>query len=173
MDTISRENNSMLPVAGVIVGVLALLVGAYAAIKVSSLNKTVVTHEEKIGKIDGLEAQVGSAASSADKAARDINSLNRSTQEAFNTVAASLGNIQASITKMEESQKRPVAAAAPKGASSGPVVAGPDEYVIKSGDNFSKIARTHGVSLGDLQAVNPGINSSDLKIGQKIKLPKK
>jgi len=174
MDTISRENNSMLPVAGVIVGVLALLIGAYAAIKVSSLNKTVVNHEEKIGKIEGLEAQVGSAASSADKAARDINSLNRSTQEAFNTVAASLGNIQASITKMEESQKRPAAAAAaPKGASAGPVVAGPDEYVIKSGDNFSKIARAHGVSLGDLQAVNPGINSSDLKIGQKIKLPKK
>jgi LysM repeat protein len=174
MDTISRENNSMLPVAGVIVGVLALLVGAYAAIKVSSLNKTVVTHEEKIGKIDGLESQVGSASSSADKAARDINSLNRSTQEAFNTVAASLGNIQASITKLEESQKRPApAAAAAKAASQGPVVAGPDEYVIKSGDNFSKIARSEGVSVADLQAVNPGVSSSTLKIGQKIKLPKK
>jgi LysM repeat protein len=173
MDTISRENNSMLPVAGVIVGVLALLVGAYAAIKVSSLNKTVVTHEEKIGKIDGLEAQVGSAASSADKAARDINSLNRSTQEAFNTVAASLGNIQASITKIEESQKKPAPAAAKSSASQGPVVAGPDEYVVKSGDTFSKIARAQGVSVADLQSVNAGVNSSSLKIGQKIKLPKK
>ena len=101
MDTISRENNSMLPVAGVIVGVLALLVGGYAAIKASSLQKTVVTHEEKIAKIDTIESQAGSASASADKAARDIVSLNRSTQEAFNTVASSLGNIQASITKME------------------------------------------------------------------------
>ena len=116
----------MLPVAGVIVGVLALLVGGYAAIKASSLQKTVVTHEEKIGKIDSIESQVTSAASSADKAARDINSLNRSTQEAFNTVAASLGNIQASITKMEESQKRPAAAAAAKSATREPAVAGPD-----------------------------------------------
>ena len=174
MDTISRENNSMLPVAGVIVGVLALLVGGYAAIKASSLQKTVVTHEEKIGKIDSIESQVTSASSSADKAARDINSLNRSTQEAFNTVAASLGNIQASITKMEESQKRPAATpAAAKGATREPAVAGPDEYVIKSGDNFSKIARTHGVSLADLQAVNPGVSSTELKVGQKIKLPKK
>jgi LysM repeat protein len=174
MDTISRENNSMLPVAGVIVAVLALLVGAYAAIKASSLQKTVVTHEEKIGKIDGMESQVGSAAASAEKAARDINSLNRSTQEAFNTVAASLGNIQASITKMEEAQKKPApAAAAAKAGSSGPVVAGPGEYVIKSGDTLAKIARTHGFSLADVQAVNPGIDSSKLGVGQKIKLPKK
>ncbi|HTO03404.1 MAG TPA: LysM domain-containing protein [Opitutus sp.] len=174
MDTISRENNSMLPVAGVIVGVLALLVGGYAAIKASSLQKTVVTHEEKIGKIDSIESQVTSAASSADKAARDVNSLNRSTQEAFNTVAASLGNIQASITKMEESQKRPAAtAAAAKTATREPAVAGPDEYVIKSGDTFAKIARTQGFSLSDLQSVNPSVDSSKLKIGQKIKLPKK
>ena len=174
MDTISRENNSMLPVAGVIVGVLALLVGGYAAIKVSSLNKTVVTHEEKIAKIDGLESQVGSASASADKAARDITSLNRSTQEAFNTVAASLGNIQASITKMEEAQKKPAAAAAgAKGAAHEPAVAGPGEYVIKSGDTLAKVARAQGVSLADLQSVNPGVDSSKLKPGQKIKLPKK
>ena len=34
MDTISRENNSILPVAGVVLGVLSLLIGGYAAIKV-------------------------------------------------------------------------------------------------------------------------------------------
>jgi LysM repeat protein len=173
MDTISRENNSMLPVAGVIVGVLALLVGGYAAIKASSLQKTVVTHEEKIGKIDGLESQVGSASAASDKTARDITSLNRSTQEAFNTVAASLGNIQASITKLEESQKRPAAAAAKSSTSSEPVVAGPDEYVVKGGDSGMKIARAQGVSLPDLMAVNQGVNWNSLKVGQKIKLPKK
>lgn len=172
MDTISRENNSMLPVAGVIVGVLALLVGGYAAIKASSLQKTVVTHEEKIAKIDTIESQAGSASASADKAARDIVSLNRSTQEAFNTVASSLGNIQASITKIEESQKKPAAAAAGK-ASNEPAVAGPGEYVIKAGDTFAKISRAQGVSLGDLQSVNSGVDSSKLKVGQKIKLPKK
>jgi LysM repeat protein len=173
MDTISRENNSMLPVAAVIVGVLALLVGGYAAIKASSLQKTVVNHEEKIGKIEGIESQVGTAAASADKAARDINSLNRSTQEAFNTVAASLGNIQASITKIEESQKKPVAAAKSSAATKEPAVAAPDEYVIKGGDTLAKIARAQGYSLADLQAVNPGIDSSKLKVGQKIKVPKK
>lgn len=171
MDTISRENNSMLPVAGVVVGVLALLVGGYAAIKASSLQKTVVQHEEKIGRIDGIESQVSSASAAADKAARDIGSLNRSTQDAFNTVAASLGTIQASITKIEESQKKPAAAAGK--ASHAPAVAGPDEYVVKGGDTGAKIARAQNVSLADLMAVNQGVNWNGLKVGQKIKLPKK
>lgn len=162
----------MLPVAGVVVGVLSLLVGGYAAIKASSLNKIVVAHEEKIQKIDGIESQVNSAAASADKAARDITALNRSTQEAFNTVAASLGTIQASITKIEEASKKPAASAA-KGGSHEPAVAGPGEYVIKSGDTLAKIARAQGFSLADLQSVNPGVDSSKLKVGQKIKLPKK
>jgi LysM repeat protein len=172
MDTISRENNSMLPVAGVVVGVLSLLVGGYAAIKTSSLQKTVSAHEEKIQKIDGIESQVSSAAASSEKAARDITALNRSTQDAFNTVAASLGTIQASITKLEEAAKKPVAAAA-KGGSHEPAVAGPGEYVIKSGDTLAKIARAQGFSLADVQSVNPGVDSSKLKVGQKIKLPKK
>jgi hypothetical protein len=32
MDTISRENNSMLPMGGVIIGAVALIIGGYAAI---------------------------------------------------------------------------------------------------------------------------------------------
>ena len=36
-----------------------------------------------------------------------------------------------------------------------------------------KIANANGVSLGDLQAVNPGVNWNGLKPGQKLKLPKK
>lgn len=170
MDTISRENNSILPVAGVVLGVLSLLIGGYAAIKASSLQKTVVGHEEKIAKIDGIESQVGSAAAAADKAARDITSLNRSTQDAFNTVAGSLGTIQASLTKLEESQKSRAVA---KGGSKEPVVAGPGEYVIKGGDTGAKISRAQGVSLADLMAVNPSTDWSKLKVGQKVKLPAK
>src|SRR5512146_1253079 len=119
MDTISRENNSILPVAGVVLGVLSLLIGGYAAIKASSLQKTVVGHEEKIAKIDGIEAQTSSASATAEKAARDITALKRQTQDAFNTVAGSLGTIQASLTKLEEAQKSRAVA---KGSSKEPVV---------------------------------------------------
>ncbi|MCR6654824.1 MAG: LysM peptidoglycan-binding domain-containing protein [Opitutus sp.] len=173
MDTISRENNSMLPIAAVIAGVLALLVGAYGAIKASSLQKIVAAQEEKIARVDAVESQVSSMQASVDKSARDISSLNRSTQDAFNTVAASLGNIQASITKLEEAAKRAPAPAAAAKKSGEPVVAGPGEYVIKAGDTGAKIARAQGFPLSDLQAVNPGIDWTKLHVGQKIKLPAK
>ncbi|HYP16486.1 MAG TPA: LysM domain-containing protein, partial [Opitutus sp.] len=82
------------------------------------------------------------------------------------------GNIHASITKLEEAQKRPAAAVAKAGAKE-PAVAGPGEYVVKGGDTGAKIARAEGVALGDLVAVNPGVDWTKLKPGQKVKLPKK
>jgi LysM repeat protein len=169
MDTISRENNSMLPVAGVIVGVLALLVGGFGAIKASGLQKTVTAHQEKVDKVDGLESQLGSVAATAEQSKKDISSLSRTTQEAFNTVAADLGNLHASITKIEEAAKKP--------AGHGPhaeVVAGPGEYIIKAGDTFAKVGRAHGGFTGmEVASVNPGADPTHLKVGQKIKLPQK
>jgi LysM repeat protein len=169
MDTISRENNSMLPVGGIIVGVIALLLGGYSAIKLSSVGKTLAAHEEKLGKVDALESQVSSTAATADKASRDLSALTRSTQDAINQIGTMLGDINAKITKIEESAKAPARSA--KGGA--PAVAGPDEYIIKSGDTGAKIAREKGFALGDLQTVNPGVNWSRLAVGQKIKLPKK
>ena len=49
----------------------------------------------------------------------------------------------------------------------------PDEHIVAGGDTGAKIARAKGVSLADLQAVNPGVDWAKLKVGQKIKLPKK
>lgn len=172
MDTISRENNSMLPVGGIIVGVIGLLLGGYSAIKLSSVNRTLAAHEEKMARFDTLESQVSTASASSEKAARDLSALTRSTQDAFNQVGAELGNLRGSITKIEESAKAaPVKSTAKAGGA--PAVAGPDEYIVKSGDTGSKIARSQGIAWADLQAVNPGVNWNGLAIGQKLKLPKK
>ena len=168
MDTISRENNSMLPIGGIIVGVIGLLLGGYAAISLSKVNKTLADHQVKIDKVDTIEATAGTASATADKAKTDIAALQRSTQTAFDTVGPALASLREDITKIQESMKRP--AAAKKGE---PVVAGPGEYVIKAGDTFAKIARAQGCSPADIASVNPGVDSSKLKIGQKIKLPKK
>jgi LysM repeat protein len=172
MDTISRDNNtSYLPVAGVIVGLVALVLSAVALVKVSSANKTLAAHEDKVSKIDNIESTANTAAGTADKAAKNVDSLAQQTQKAVNDLGNMILEANGKITKLEESQKRPAAAAA--GKSSGPVVAGPGEYVIKGGDTLAKVARAQGVSLADLSAVNPGVDSSKLKVGQKIKLPKK
>ena len=173
MDTISRENNSSLPIGGIIVGVVALLLGGYAAISLSKVNKTLAAHEEKIAKIDGIESQVGTTAASTEKATKDLAALTRSTQDAFNQVGGELANQRAALTKLEEAAKKPVVAAPGKKGGGEPAVAGPGEYVVKGGDTGTKIAKAQGVSHADLLAVNPGVNWNKLKVGDKLKLPKK
>ena len=43
-------------------------------------------------------------------------------------------------------------------------------YIVKAGDNFSTIAKRHGLKVSDIMAANPGVDSSRLKIGQKLRL---
>ncbi len=170
MDTISRENNSMLPVGGIIVGVIGLLLGGIALVQISKTNKILTDHQAKIDKIDAIEQTANTASANADKANAFTKQVYDQTQTAFTNVGNLIGEVKASVTKIEDAMKKPVATA--KGGG-GPVVAGPGEYVIKAQDSFAKIARAQGVSIADIQAVNPGVESKNLKVGQKIKLPKK
>ncbi|MEI7766698.1 MAG: LysM peptidoglycan-binding domain-containing protein [Phycisphaerae bacterium] len=48
---------------------------------------------------------------------------------------------------------------------------GSGEYTIVKGDTFSTIAKAKGLTIKAIQTANPGVDSSKLKIGQKIKLP--
>lgn len=43
-------------------------------------------------------------------------------------------------------------------------------YTVKEYDNFSTIAKRFGIKVSDIIAANPGVDSSRLKIGQKIRL---
>jgi LysM repeat protein len=171
MDTISRENNSLLPMGGVIIGVVALIVGGVAAFKLSAVNRELAAQAEKVAKIDDIASQVASAAAASDKAAHDIQSLQGSTQAAVNQLGTELATIDEKIKHMEEAH---VAHAAKGGKGGGePAVAGPGEYIVKAGDSGAKIARANGCSLADLTSVNPGISWTHLKVGEKLKLPEK
>lgn len=175
MDTISREGNtnSIVPILGVIVGVLGLVLAGVALAKVSSVNKALAAQGEQLAKVDTIEGEVRNAVATAEKANNYSTNLAKQTQEGFNAVSLELGNIRGEVTKLGESAKAPAKAGATASKSNEPVVAGPNEYVVKSGDTGVKIARAAGVTLPDLQAVNPGVNWNTLHVGQKIKLPKK
>jgi LysM repeat protein len=45
------------------------------------------------------------------------------------------------------------------------------EYVVVKGDSFSSIALKTGVSLKAIEQANPGVDSTKLQIGQKLKIP--
>ncbi len=168
MDTISRESNSSyLPIAGVLVGVLALIIAAAALFKANSVGKKV---PDQLGeRLSSVESSASAAASSADTAKANIQKLQSSVQGAFDQIGPEIANIKTSITNLENAAK--ARAAAPKaGAKAGePVVAGPGEYVVKPGDTGMKISKATGVSLADLEAANPGIDWKRLRVGQKIK----
>ena len=54
-----------------------------------------------------------------------------------------------------------------------PVVTEPTgtEYVVVKGDTLGKIAKAHGVTVKALEAANPGVVPTKLKVGQKLTLP--
>jgi len=51
-----------------------------------------------------------------------------------------------------------------------PAAAG-SEYVVAKGDSLAKIAKKSGVTLKALQAANPGVVPTKLKVGQKLTIP--
>jgi len=143
MDTISRENNSPLPLAGVVIGALALIIGGYAAINVIKLKGVVADQADKVAKIDDIASQVQTAQAASDKAARDISSLASQTQTAVTQIANDLAAIHEQVKHLEETH----VAKAGKGVKGEPAVAGPGEYIVKAGDTGSKIARAKSSSF--------------------------
>ncbi len=175
MDTLSRDSNSsgsILPLVGVIAGGLALVLSIVALVKLSTLQKSVATHEEAISsKIPALEASVSAAAAKADT---DIKGLRSGIQTALDQVGNEIGTINAKITKIEESMKKPAPVAA-KGAAAAPtgVLNADGTYSVAPGDTLSKIARKFAVRSDAIEAENPGLDPTKLRVGQKIRIPKR
>lgn len=66
----------------------------------------------------------------------------------------------------------PMATSAPPVVVTPPVIETPAaEYVVVKGDTLGKIAKKNNVSLKTLEAANPGVLPTKLKVGQKLSLP--
>ena len=176
MDTLSRDSNgsgSILPLAGVIVGGIALILSFTALYKLSGLQKAVAAHDAEIVKIATLESDIRATAAKADA---DVKSLRAGIQTTFDQVGGEIGTINAKIAKIEEAQKARAAAPAAKGgAAAAPtgVLNADGTYTIGSGATLAKVARKFAVKLDAIEAENPGLDPARLKVGQKIRIPKR
>ncbi len=45
------------------------------------------------------------------------------------------------------------------------------EHVVTKGDNFSTLAKKYSIGVSSIAKANPGVDSSRLKIGQKLSIP--
>jgi len=177
MDTLSRDSNSsgsVLPLVGVIAGALGLILSVVALVKLSSIKKEVdVLNQDLTAKISTLEGDVRNAAA---KNETDNKALREAVQNALNQVGEQIGAMRGQIAKIEEAQKARPAAAAGKGGAA-PVATGvlnaDGTYTIASGDTVAKVARKFAVKIDAIEAENPGLDPAKLKVGQKIRIPKK
>jgi len=176
MDTLSRDSNSsgsVLPLVGVIAGALGLILAVVALVKLSSIKKEVdVLNQDLTAKISTLEGDVRTASANNEKS---NTALREAVQNALNQVGEQIGAMRGQIAKIEEAQKaRPVAAAGKAGAPVATGVLNADgTYTIASGDTVAKIARKFAVKIDAIEAENPGLDPARLKVGQKIRIPKK
>lgn len=174
MDTISNESNetSYLPIAALIIAVLAGIFALVGFLKVRTVEKTVASQTALNARVQELEGQVRTAVTTAESATTRIAKVATDTNNAFGQVGEAIVGIRADIAKVQEASATRTAAAPASASSSNPApAAAAGEYIIKSGDTGSKIARAAGVSLGDLFAANPGINWNRLSVGQIVKIP--
>jgi membrane-bound lytic murein transglycosylase D len=65
--------------------------------------------------------------------------------------------------EQEEAARRKAAEEAAK-----PIV-----YEVKEGNNLTKLAEQYGVTIADIKAANPNLKDENIKIGQKLNIPKK
>lgn len=180
MDTLSRDSSSssnIAPLAGLFAAVIALILAIVALLQLNSVKKTVAAHEEGVAKIASIEEQVGRAVSKSDLDTA-IKKLSEGIQSVFdNQVGPEIGKMKASIAKLEEAAaKKAVAAPAGKpGAAAAPtgVMNADGTYTIASGDNLSRIAAKFGTTVDAIEAENPGIDPRRLRVGQKIRVPKR
>jgi len=180
MDTISRENNnpSILPIAGAVVGALALVLSVVALVKISSLGKRVTDDLATVnGQVSSMQSSVQQATDSSNRASTSITNITKQVQGAFDQVTAEIGNLKTEMNKLATAKtpapkgEKGAKGAKEPGDASAPTGPGGD-YTVKAGDGLAKIAKAHGVSLEALEAANPGVDSRKLKVGQKLVLPK-
>ena len=177
MDTLSRDSNSsgsVLPLVGVIAGALGLILSVVALVKLSSIKKEIdLLNQDLTAKISTIEGDVRNATAANEKS---NTALREGVQNALNQVAEQIGVLRGQVTKIEEAQKaRPVAAAGAKGAAAAPtgVLNAAGTYTVASGDTISKIARKFAVKPDAIEAENPGLDPTKIKVGSKIRIPKK
>ena len=186
IDTTPKSGASaMVPVG---IGIVAIVAAIAALVMAMSNGSAADASNKKIAALEStisdMSAKVDKAASQAASAQSQVGTLSQGEQsditKVYSQVGTALTDRDKAITELQQkvaelsSGGRSTTAAGSGGgkASAGP--SGPGgSYTIQSGDNFSSVAKKNGVTLSALEAANPGVDSTKLKVGQKINLPGK
>jgi LysM repeat protein len=124
-------------------------------------------------RVNDLETELRKTVTASEQATNRINKVAGDTNTAFKQFSDAFTELRNDVAAVKEAAAQPAPVQTAAATQAGPAVAAPGEYIVKSGDTGSKIARAAGVSLSALMAVNPSVNWNRLGVGQAIKLPQK
>lgn len=92
-------------------------------------------------------------------------------QEALAAAAKRKKEQEAAAAKKKKEQE--AAALAAKRKKEQEEAAKPIIHEVKEGNNLTKLAEQYGTSIADIKAANPDLKDENIKIGQKLNIPKK
>jgi LysM repeat protein len=156
----SSSSESKLPLIVGIVGFALGAAGLVLALKAkSAADRAGQDATAASAQVADISGQVAAKANAADVAA-----LQSSFGEFKTASDTNNKSFEASIAQLQAVVKSK-AVASTKGATA----AGPGEYSVAKGDTLGGIAKKVGISLKSLQDLNPGVDATKLRIGQKLK----
>ena len=116
--------------------------------------------ERSKNEVDALKAEIAALRSSLEQLKREM----------ANQRGEIVKDLSGRISKINAAQGG--GSSSPRKAAA-PVVTGPYiEYTVESGDTLSLIAEAFGTSVSKIKEMN-GLKNDNLRIGQKLKVPKK
>jgi LysM repeat protein len=165
------ENDSISPSSSesklpLIVGILGFALGAAGLVLGIKAKGAAQLASDEAASAKTSVAELGAAlAGKANKdevvaIAADLAATKQQTSENEKALAEQIAALQKVASKP---------AASKGGDAKGSTAAGPGEHAVAKGETLSGIAKKAGISLKALQDLNPGVDATKLRIGQKLK----
>ena len=170
-----------------IIFVAAILFARTTAIAADdqTISQTLGVLDEKVSKIaaqaEDLQFRYQQLQKTIEKLQTDLVELRKSVATAGGVSPAELKTLEDRIAGVDAARQKDRQAIIEQlakelsGAGSGktapPATGDGKEHVVQKGETLSSIAKTYGVTVGDLRKVN-SLTGNDIKIGQKLAIPK-
>ena len=160
INTISSSSN--LP--SIILAVLALVgVGLGGAGLHSSLSNR--------DAVAAVKAKMETDLAGAAQLGSDVSLLNSRTHSAFTSLSRDVASLREQVSNSmarATSPKAPVSVK--KGEEARPLDPNGTYHKIRPGDFLARVAKQYGTTVEAIEALNPGIDSKHMKLGQKVRV---
>ena len=162
------ENDSISPSSSesklpLIVGILGFALGAAGLVLGLKAKGAAQLAGEEATAAKTSVAELGAALASKANSA-DVQAIAGDLAATKAAIEKNEADLAAQIVALQKVAAKPVAA---NGKAATP--AGPGEHAVAKGETLSGIAKKSGISLKALQDLNPGVDATKLRIGQKLK----